>query len=324
MDVSFFIPKHYLPEASRREAWKSGAAVALEQAGKAACVQCWIYQTWLHLQHAGFPAKLVHEMPERGLVVALTGNLSPNSVAGDSLFLLGVVADGLPHPAAHVQILQNAAHAKRLPGSVYMPLWTQPNILPRDPSRGDRFDELRFFGDEPNLCHELRDPAFRSDLERDLGIRLLTTPASRWHDYRTTDCAFAIRSFDGRRHDHKPATKLANAWLAHVPFVGGTDSAYASEGRDGINYLACRSKEDFVGHLKHLKANPEFRKKLVESGKKEGERHTTQAHTQRWIALLQNEAPALQESWQKKSAAERRWLRMWKKGRLALDRLLMN
>jgi hypothetical protein len=324
MDVSFFMPEKYLPEPARREAWKSGGPVQLEQGGKAASVQCWIYQTWTRLSKAGFPAKLVHEMPDTGLVVALAGNLSPHFQPVMTRFLLGVVADGLPHPAADVQILQNAGHAKRLAGSVYMPHWTQPDLLPRDPSRGDRFEEIRFFGDEPNLCNDLQDPAFRADLQRELGLQLVTTPASAWHDYRTTDCSFAIRSFDGKRHDHKPASKLANAWLANVPFVGGSDSAYSSEGRDGINYLACRSRENFVEHLKRLKSDPAFRRDLVKAGSIEAARHTPEAHTNHWISLLSDEAPTRCNSWQKKSAGVRRMATLWRKVRLMIDRRLMN
>lgn len=324
MEVSFFMPEKYLPEPARREAWKSGAPIRLEQSGKAACVQCWIYQTWVHLTNAGFPARLVHQMPEEGIVVALTGNLSPHFLPLASRFLLGVVADGLPHPAADVQILQNAAHAKRLPGSAYMPLWTQPNILPRDPSRGDRFEEIRFFGDEPNLCEDLKDSGFRADLQRDLGIQLVTTPSSAWHDYRTTDCAVAIRSFDGRRHDHKPASKLANAWLANVPFLGGSDSAYSAEGRDGINYFACRSRTEFVEHLKRLKSTPALRRELVNAGTREAKRHTPEAHSNQWISLLRDEAPDRWKIWQKKSAGIRRMATFWKKVRLMIDSRLMN
>ncbi|MEM8808289.1 MAG: hypothetical protein AAGF01_19895, partial [Cyanobacteria bacterium P01_G01_bin.38] len=35
---------------------------------------------------------------------------------------------------------------------------------------------------------------------------------NRWHDYRQIGAVVAIRSFDRRRYDHKPATKLYNAW----------------------------------------------------------------------------------------------------------------
>ncbi len=324
MDVSFFMPEKYLPDPARREAWKSGAPIQLEQAGKGASVQSWIFQTWLHVQRAGLPAKLVHEMPDQGIVIALTGNLAPAFRPKDSVFLVGVVADGLPHAGACLQILQNAAHAKRLAGTVYMPHWTQPNLLGRDSLRGDRFEEIRFFGDEPNLCEELREMSFRSTLESKTGIRLLTTPATAWHDFRSTDCAFAIRSFDRKRHDHKPPTKMLNAWLAGVPFLGGSESAYSSEGRDGFNYLSCSSKSEFLENLKRLKADPDFRRKLVHAGTNDSLRHTQEAQTQRWISLIVDEIPARWKSRQKKSAVNRRLENLWRRMRLMIDRRLMD
>jgi len=109
-----------------------------------------------------------------------------------------------------------------------------------------------------------------------------------------------------------------------VPFLGGSDSAYSSEGRDGINYLACRSKEEFVKNLKRLKSDPEFRQKLVEEGTREATRHTIHAHTTRWISLLREEVPDRWKTWQKKSAGIRRMEMIWRKVRLMIDRRLMN
>ncbi len=323
MEVSFFIPKHYLPETARREAWKSGAPLQLEQSGKAACVQCWIYQTWVHLSNAGFPAKLVHQMPEEGLVVALTGNLHPKFRPAKSSYVVGVVADGLPHPHVHWHILQNAAWARQLGLSSYLPLWTQPNLMRRDPSRGDNFTTIRFYGDGVNLARELRDPDFVAHCRNHLGLTLEAVNADRWHDYSDADCAFAIRGFDRAPCHHKPATKLANAWLAGVPFVGGADSAYASEGRVGIDHMACQTPEDFLSVLQTLKSDPALRQRLVAEGNTAGKRHTITALTSRWVEFLNTEASEKAIQWNKKSATKRRLFFLNQQWRLMLNRLLM-
>ncbi|MEX1119955.1 MAG: hypothetical protein WEB60_14305, partial [Terrimicrobiaceae bacterium] len=290
MDVSFFMPEQYLPETARREAWKSGAPLQLEQGGKAACVQCWIYQTWVHLSNAGFPAKLVHHMPEKGVVVALSGNLHPTFRPGKGLYVVGVVADGLPHPHVHWHILQNSAWAKQLGSSTYIPLWTQPNLVPRDPSRGNTLETLRFYGDGTNLAKELRDPAFVSHCWEALRLKVEARNANLWHDYSDTDCAFAIRAFDRAPCHHKPPTKLANAWLAGVPFIGGADSAYASEGRAGIDHMTCQTPQDFLNVLQKLKSDPALREGLVAQGKVAAKRHTIPALTSRWADFLSGEA----------------------------------
>jgi glycosyltransferase involved in cell wall biosynthesis len=157
-----------------------------------------------------------------------------------------------------------------------------------------------------------------------MGLRLVVCHADRWHDYSEADCVIAVRGFGSSPYLHKPATKLYNAWLAGVPFLGGSDSAYSSEGSDGVNYLACRTKEDFVQNLKRLKADPGFRQRLVEAGTREAMRHTPEAHTKRWISLLRDVAPERWKSWQKKSAGSRRLGIFWRSLWLMVDRWRMN
>ena len=63
MEFHFYLPERYLPDTDRREAWRSGKITRLEEGGKIACAQCWIFQTWLALEQSGFPGHLVHSMP---------------------------------------------------------------------------------------------------------------------------------------------------------------------------------------------------------------------------------------------------------------------
>src|SRR5690606_12799758 len=136
--------------------------------------------------------------------------------------------------------------------------------LPRDPQRGDRFETLGFFGDETNLAPELRDPAWRAQLEN-LGVRLEVFHADRWHDYREVDGVVAIRGFGPSPYLHKPATKLYNAWLAGVPFIGGRDSAYAGDGTVGKNFLQAATPDELLQQVCRLKENPDLTRALVEA-----------------------------------------------------------
>ena len=291
MRVSFYLPRHYLPSAEKQRAWEKGNHVTLEQGGKIACAQCWIFQTWAFLQRSGVATDLVHEIPDEGIFISLTGCLPPNFRAPSRLFVAGIVADGLPHPGAHVHIVQNAQHARRLPGAVYMPLWPQPNLLPRDPERGDAFERVVFFGDEGNLAPELRDPRWREELRRATGAELEIRDAARWHDYRAVDAVIAIRDFRGARQIHKPATKLYNAWLAGVPFVGGTDSAYASDGHPGTDYLVARSPDEALAVLESISNDPSLRRHLVAEGARTARAFSVEAITALWRNLLQVDLP---------------------------------
>ena len=72
MEVHFYLPERYLPDSDRQEAWRSGKITRLEEGGKIACAQCWIYQTWLALERSGFPVRLTHSIPSDGTLVTLT------------------------------------------------------------------------------------------------------------------------------------------------------------------------------------------------------------------------------------------------------------
>jgi hypothetical protein len=288
VDIAFFMPQQYLPDRARQDGWKSGNGFSLLASGKAACVQCWIFQTWLNLERRGFPVKLVTEFPSKGIVVALTGTLAEDFVPPPEVFLIGVVADGLPHRAADLLVLQNPEHARRLPRAVYVPLWTQPHLLPRDPRRGDVFRRICFYGDPANLAPELAGPSFAATLKAMHNLDFETLPATRWSDYSETDCVLGIRSFAAKRHLHKPPTKLANAWLAGVPFLGGAESALLGVGSPGENFLLCRSVNDVLSSLQLLSENPELRHGLVAAGTRAAHDFSREAIEDRWVEILRS------------------------------------
>ena len=149
-----------------------------------------------------------------------------------------------------------------------MPHWSQPNLIPRDPSREDRFETVAFLGDPCNLAPELADPQFAKLLRQETGATFETRGAERWHDFSDVDVVLAIRDFSSAKHLHKPATKLYNAWLAGVPLIAGSDSAFQAEGSIGEDYLIARSPEDCIRLLKRLHKQPSYRRRIVTSGQK--------------------------------------------------------
>ena len=290
------MPENHLPSPGERCEWESGEPTHLVQSGKSACVQCWIYLTFQRLFREGVDVELCHRIPESGIVVALTGNLRPGLRSPEGVFLIGVVADGIPHPACHFHILQNGIHARRLSRSAYIPLWPQPGLVPRDLSRGDIFENVYFFGDPPNLAPELRDPSFAKLLRNQLGMNLVIAGSERWHDYSEADCVLAVREFGTGLFLRKPATKLYNAWMAGAPIIGGRDSAFSFDGRTGVNYLSCTTLGGVMSALERLKDNKQLRHELVTAGLVASHQFTPKAITGRWADLLQSlatrEAPS--------------------------------
>lgn len=320
MEVFFYLPEKYLPDTTRQEAWKSDRITTLEEGGKIACAQCWIYQTWLALEKSGCPVRLVHTLPDEGILVTLSGCLGDDFRPGPRLFMADIVADFVPHPAAHLHILQNAIHARRLPHSVFMPLWPHPNLLPRQAERGERFENLGFFGDAQNLAPELRDPGWQKTLHDQTGLTLQIVGAAGWHDYREMDCILAIRGFGSSAYLHKPATKLYNAWLASVPFVGGLDSAYRGDAAPGREYLAVGSLAELNVQLNRLRTDLRFRNELVTAGVRKSKQFDRPAILERWRELLENTLPAMAARWTRKSAIERQVLTLARAGQVWIDR----
>lgn len=291
---------------------------------KIASAQAWIYQTWLALSKAGCAVNLTHAIPEEGVLVTLAGCLRPTFRPTPEVFFADIVADGVPHPAAHLHIVQNSIHAQKLPRSIFMPHWPHPNLLPRDSARGDRFETLGFFGDAENLAPELHDAGWQARLLDQTGITLRVVGAKEWHDYREIDCVLAVREFGNRAFLRKPATKMYNAWLARVPFVGGRDSAYCGDASRGGNISPWYSLVELNVQLNRLRTDLRFRKELVTAGLRKSKQFDRSAILERWRELIENTLPEAAAGWTRKSAIERRVLSIAQENDVWLDRRWRN
>ncbi|HLB33700.1 MAG: hypothetical protein A3F67_09680 [Verrucomicrobia bacterium RIFCSPHIGHO2_12_FULL_41_10] len=296
MKISFFIPESSLPNQKQHSM---------------GTIPSWIYQTWLLLQTIGISCDLVSQVPKEGIVI-VHGNSSatflndPHQLPKD-LFIVDVVADEFPHPAAHCYLVQNRAHAKRLPRSLFIPHWPQPNLIPRNPERGNQFENISFLGTLGNCDVTILSEEWNDRLRREVGVYFeYKKDPIHWHDYSTTDCILAIRDFSRSQHFYKPATKLYNAWLAEVPFIGGRDSAYATDGHPGKDYLRATSLNQVVQYLQRLKEDHAFRASLVHQGQLSGEAFTRQATLERWQTLVQKTLPLLASHWLALSPSKRR------------------
>ena len=128
--------------------------------------------------------------------------------------------------------------------------------------------------------------------------------ADRWHDYSEVDCVVAVRDFGRSSYFHKPATKLYNAWLAGVPFIGGRDSAYAADGKPGRNYLRASTPVNCLRISADSKKDPHSAK--PRAGQSRGKKFKPESILERWKHLLSDAVPRLAERWQRKNATTRR------------------
>lgn len=207
-------------------------------------------------------------------------------VALDRHFIVNILNDKPDYIDADLRVVQNRNQVRSL-RDVWIPHWPQPGLLPRTPSTRQR-PLLAFFG-RPRYG---LGSVFRRDVGREveaLGYDYREIPAAHWNDYRDVDVAVGIRSFGSHAYDHKPPSKLVNAWLAGVPFIGGADSAYTQIGTPNDDFLRVTTRQQFLEALERLRGDDLY-DSLVAAGAEAARQYSVEAQINRWITALADKA----------------------------------
>lgn len=111
----------------------------------------WTLQTYLHLKANGFPCELTATLPSQGIVLSHRYLLPSNLQPKPELLLVCMQSDRGRHPYAQLHVVQNPRQEipKRpftLWESYFISHWPQAGLIPRDPKRGDRFENVAYFG----------------------------------------------------------------------------------------------------------------------------------------------------------------------------------
>jgi hypothetical protein len=334
-DVWFYIPHSWWPSklpSSPATYW----AWVLEEAAAGGHIERYTgarhastLRTYLQLREAGFACELTDVPAHEGIVITHTDFLPHTGADTDapwkrrgrlapwmlSTFVVCFQADRSRHPYAQIHVVQNREDAASGSSSRinrlargqlrYVPLWTQPGLLPRDDSRGDRFTNVAFFGIADELDPQLLDDAWHDRL-RERGFEFTVRPSDRWHDYRDVDAVVAARSFTyPGKWLLKPPSKLFNAWLAGIPAVLGRESAYQAERRTELDYIEVSSRADVELALLRLRDEPNLRKAMVENGRRRATEVAPAAVTEQWRRLIEDDATPAYEAWKALSPASR-------------------
>ncbi len=252
-------------------------------------VYAWVVQTYQRLRAAGFPCEITHTLPADGILVAHRKSIPRDYVPPRGVLFVCLRADATFHPYAHLHVVLNRLALSGWYPSVYMPHWPQAGLLPRDPGRGDRWENAAFFGDPGCLADEMRGPVWDGIL-RELELSWHFVGPEKWHDFREVDVVVAVRGFDRHRHGNKPPTKLFNAWHAGVPAVLGRESAFQQERRHPLDYLEVGSFPEVVAALRQLKADPALRRAVAENGLQRARESDPAAITARWREFFETVA----------------------------------
>ena len=257
----------------------------------------WSLVPYLHLKDGKIPCEFTGNLPTEGILISHRLSLPDDLRPGPKLLLVCCLGDKSnpefrgPHFFAHIHVVQNPTEEmlswnQSFWRTYYMPHWTQSGLIPRDPARGDLFENIAFFGKKEGLASELRSKDWL-DRIKNLGLTLhIVDDSERWHDYSFVDVVIAIRDFEGKDLPWKPATKLYNAWHAVVPAVLGYESAYRAERKSELDYIEANSPEDTFLALRRLRDDRELRRRMVENGRIRAKETSVDIMITRWSDLI--------------------------------------
>jgi len=288
-------------------------------AGFAFGIYAWTIQTFLRLRQAGVDCELVSTLPQRGIVFAHRDCLSSedglyddNVMPARELFIVDMCADLPLYPYANLHISQNPFQAKTTSRCFAVPHWPQPGLIPRDPQRGDKFENVYFFGNEKYLPPELRSPMWITELEQ-RGLRwkgklqefFFDKPESylkinNWCDYSEVDAVVAVRRFQSgktAKHHHKPATKLFNCWIAGVPAILGAESAYREIRNSELDYIEVNNIQETLQALERLKNDSGLRAAMTKNGFERSVEILPAATVEAWKALIATQIIPAYQRW---------------------------
>lgn len=288
----------------------------------------WTVQTYIYLKADGFPCELIGKLPEEGIVVTHHGFLPFHLQLSPKLLYVCIQADRPKHPYAHINIVQNQQDEKltrprTLWESYYIPFWPQPSLIPRDPARGDKFENVAYFGSGANLAPELlRDKSWQEQLKV-MGLNWIYKNRDRengWNDYSDVDAVIGVRSFNYQgSYSWKPASKLVNAWHAGVPAILSRESAYQAERKSELDYIEVTSLEELFAALERLRDDKNLRQAMMENGRIRAEETKPAKIALRWRYFFTHVAIPAYDRWEGASNLSRQffWQRRYLEVKMA-------
>jgi hypothetical protein len=267
----------------------------------------WVAQTYLRTRDEfrarGWAVRTADRFEPGAITVVHRDDMNEFRAEAHGSFLVVVRADRAPVAACDLAIVQNrvapAAHER------FLPLWPQPGLQPRDARRGTRIVRIAYQGRNDTAPPWFRDEAMHRALARRGATFEVRT--SGWDDYRGIDLVIAAREDASSILAVKPATKIYNAWLAHVPVLATPEPAYNELRRNALDFIEIRSGEDVVNAVDLLRANPGLYQAMVANGIARGGEYDVESTRKRWISLFDNEVVPRYREVRGALASRRRW-----------------
>jgi hypothetical protein len=268
----------------------------------------WSVQTYMLLRQRGLGVHLASSPVPGRISIAPYYCLNPKELSYNS-YVVAVFHDCARPEICEQWLVLNPSQVSDQRHH-YIPHWPQPNLKPRDVSRGTLVENLVFKGRDYNLDDIFRTPSFLGQLEA-LGIRLVTSSEQperqfdEWRDYSEADVVLAVRNNTHYDISRKPPLKLINAWFAGCPAILGPEPAYQWLRKSELDYIEVRTPDQAIAALKQLRDNPKLYAAMVENGFRRAQEFTPNQTAHYWRKLLAEPITAGYEQWLRQSAMQK-------------------
>ncbi len=257
----------------------------------------WVAQSFLRLRSGleacGHAVRLSSRTEPGTLCVVHRDDANDFRESAHRSFLVVIRADRAPVAACDFAIAQNSVSLGQ--HERYVPLWPQPGLRARDPSRGTFIRRMVYQGRTRTAPAWFYDSGFHAALAR-RSIRF-DVRTRHWEDYRDADVTIAARDDVRSLLVTKPGTKIYNSWHAGVPVLATPEPAYHELIRSPYDFLEVNSARDVIYALDYLRASPSMYTAMVENGRKRARQFSVDAIRNRWLELFEQEfIPAFEAS----------------------------
>ena len=247
----------------------------------------WTVQSYIQLapilRSKGYTVTAGCNVPNNSIVVAHSDDINQFFSGLYRAFIVGIRADRSTVLSAHIEILQNGLHGESS-HQKFIPLWHQPGLIPRNPSRGLRIQKIAYFGRKDSLPPWFSHSDFLSALSQ-LNIQF-DVRSDAWHDYSEVDLLLAHRVEAPTMLLQKPGTKLYNAWLAGVPALLSPEPEYLRLRHSPHDFIDVNSPEDVIAAVKQLLSNPVDYEHMLKQCESRSKEFTDQAIASIWMDFL--------------------------------------
>lgn len=266
-----------------------------------------IVQSYVNLRRRGLDVRLVDHFEPGEINVASGPDVAITDRSDDS-FLVAIRGDGFRPALADVVVAHNTDVMR--PGDLWLPLWIQTGLIPRDTARRQRLETLEFKGDVANLHEWFTSDHFMAELAaRNITLRMHgmdLSETNKWNDYATADAVLAVRNIPVDDAAVKPAVKLVNAWAAGVPALLGPESGYRQLRTSPLDYFEVVTPSSVLSALDLLIDQPLLYQAMVDNGLRRAAAFSDDQTALRWRTLLAGPVQDRFDTWSTEAASLRR------------------